>query len=232
MTTINICGKRGLGDILSTISLIIGSYKIEGHYIFHYPPGFDYTNTIAQLMSEYVPPSGLNITHEVDETFYSVRPNVCDRKFGIENLNKTYFFSVCKNHNHAPVVSKWVKNDGPIGLSLNCSNNNEFYPYREKFFPDDLNNQLNALVDEKNFVTLGRPYSVAESIQKMARCRYIVGIDGAWAHMAKSVGVPYILIRNGISRDLLLSMHSKSRNIKIIETAEIGRFIPQLRITP
>lgn len=229
---INICGSRGLGDLIATISFIITHHKKEiyrdckFHYIFNYPPGFDYPTSVDTLMKEYLPPSGLDITYETTSDFYSVRPSECNEKFGKENEFKTWFFSASRNIKYEPIVSMWEKNtQGPVGLNINCSNNNDQYPFREKFFPDYIDDQLRALIDEKNYVLLGRPFSVEETIKKMAKCRYIVGIDNAWAHMSKPMQIPYYLIRNGLRPEMARGLHSASKNVKILETHELNRVI-------
>lgn len=227
MQEIHICGKRGLGDIASTISNIIANYKKEGHYIFHYPPGFGYTQTIEDLMSEFIPVSGLQITFEVDETFYSIRPEVCNKKFGITNLNKTYFFSNSYNNTvNARMQTQWKGNqNGPIGLVNNYENWKSNYPYLEKFYPKELNDHINNLIDGVNYLTLGRPLTVAESIKKMAECRYIVGVDSAWAHISKCVNIPHYVVRNDLNKNLINKLHSNSTSVRIIETHDVLKFL-------
>jgi hypothetical protein len=56
---------------------------------------------------------------------------------------------------------------------------------------------------------LGKPYSLAESIERLSQCRLFVGIDSGYAHINYSVGAPAILIRNQATEEGLLRHATK-----------------------
>lgn len=228
MQVIHACGCRGLGDIISGTSNIIKTINQDSHIIFHFPPGFDYKTTVDTLMSEFTLPLGVNVTHELDETWFTIRKNVAVKRFQQEGLvpNKDWFFFASGGTTYVPFKTQWKGNaNGPICLSPNNENTNPYYPYPQKWFMPSLNDILMDLVDEEKYLFLGRPYSIKECIEKMSRCRYTVGVDGAWTHIANAMRVPYILVRNKLSKKIIDNMHKHHPSFKCIETYEIFSYL-------
>ncbi len=227
MKIYNICGKRGLGDIVASTSFILENLTEKSHLIFHLPKGFDYSTTLSVLFDEFIIPKNITVTYELDEEWSTVNIYKAFNKFPQSELSKTWFFMHhCGYGQYLPFKTKWKQNEnGPIGLSINNENHNKNYPYLEKFFDDGTNNFLSSMIDEKNYLFLGKPFSIKENIAKMSECRYVIGIDGAWAHIANSMRVPYFLVRNGMNMKLLKSVHKGHPCLKIIETNELTNYL-------
>lgn len=227
MNIINICGKRGLGDIISGISFVLQNIQADSHLIFHLPKNFDYPNTIRILMKEFELPYSHSVTHEVCEDWSSVSLQKAIQKFGKDGQNESWFFLDCNGkQQYMPFKTKWNGNkNGPIALSINNENTNPNYPYPEKFFDTKTNSILESFIDEKKYLFLGRPYTIEENIKKLSECRYAIGIDGAWTHAAHAMGVPYFLVRNQMNLELLESVHFSHPSLKIIETHEIFKYL-------
>lgn len=214
----HVCGKRGLGDLVSGISLFLHRLTVPSHIIFHYPPGFQYGKTIATLVDEFNIDNV--ISYEVDLEWFTISQAVAKKKLG-----KNHFFTSCFNHKYVPFRTQWKKNlHGPIGLCLNNENNNEGYPYKGKWFSKDINDKLLNLVDEKNYVLLGRPKSVKENIQIMSECKYVLGVDGAWTHAANSMRVPFYLTANQYDKEFF-DYHSQHPTITIIKEHEVFNYV-------
>jgi hypothetical protein len=227
MRIIHACGCRGLGDLVSGTSNIIRTIKEDSHIIFHFPPGFDYKTTVDTLMSEFVMPAGINVTHELDETWYTVRRHVALKKFGRETLDKDWFFFASGGSTYVPFKTAWQGNiNGPVAVSPNNENTNPQYPYPGKWFPEKLNSLIMNLIDEKKYLYLGRPFSIRECIDKMAVSRYAIGVDGAWTHIANAMRVPYILVRNDFDAKMMKRMHRAHPSIQFIETYQTLEYLP------
>lgn len=222
MQQIEICGKRGLGDLISGISRLL--------YIFEHPlclnfnaiPGHDYDNTIKSLMQEFAP----EVHYNVSFNWHTIDLKKAFLKFGKENHNQTWFFTNCYDHLYKPFKTQWLgDHTGPIALALNNENTVTRYPYPGKWFNNKVNSLLKDLIDEKNYLHLGRPYSIEENIAKLARCRYALGVDGAWVHACNAMRVPYVLVRNDLDFKIIKALHSRHPNLNVIETQEIFNFI-------
>lgn len=217
MKTLRVCGKRGLGDLISGFSKFFKTVSEPSHIIFHYPPGFQYKKTIATLVEEYNLPNV--VSHEVDLEWFTVNERVAKKRY------PDIFFTYCFNHVHLPFKTKWKPNtNGPIGLCLNNENNNPGYPYKSKWFSHSVNEKLLSLVDEKKYILLGRPKSVKENISIMSECRYVLGVDGAWAHAANSLRVPYFLSANSYDFSFY-KFHSKHPTLKLIKEEEVFNYV-------
>lgn len=226
MKTLHVCGKRGLGDIVAGISYILKNYQ-DIHIIYHYPPGYDYKTTIDLLMVEYNAKS-LNITYEIDESWYTVHKNVAAKKFGLENFTKTWIETPGARQRtpYLPFTTQWKGNTkGPICLTLNNENCNPTYPYPGKWFDYKTNDYLENLIDDKNYLWLGKPFSIAENIRRMSECRYIVGVDGAWAHIANSMRVPFIMVRNNLEKHIINETHPCHPTLNVIETSQVLNYL-------
>lgn len=225
MHTVYICGKRGLGDIISGTSRALKHLTQPTHYIFHYPPGFDYSTTVQTVMDEYIPNLSFPVTYETDETWFSISEVAARKKFGKENCNKTWFFTASINDTYLPFKTQWKGDSkGPICFVLNNENCNPQYPYPKKWFDPKLNEQLKNLIDDNVYLHLGRPLSVRESIDRMSRCRYVVGVDCGWAHAANAMRVPYKLVVNSYGKDFF-KFHSRHPSMKLIEASEVSRYL-------
>ena len=220
METIHACGKRGLGDIVKLTSTILTLYSNK-HIVFHFPPGFDYKSTIKTLMDQY-DLKEKNLTYEVDETWYTIDENVAKEHFG----DTPFIFKTNIGSSHYPFKQQWKGNtDSYVCLCLNNENTRSDYPYPEKWFDKKTDRFLNSLVDNKNYFVLGRPLSVQQNIDLMENCSLVIGTDGGWAHVANSMNVPYILVRNDISLNLMKHVHLGHPTLKIIETHDLLNYL-------
>ena len=227
MKTINVCGKRGLGDLVTTVSFILKKINSDSHIIYNYPSNFDYKSTFKTLMDEYLPHSLYNVTYEVNEEWSTVYPNKAIEHFGASGRNDTWFFGQGSvDDTYLKFKTKWKGNkSGPICLCLNNENHNPTYPYPEKWFDANTNDYLLSLVDNKNYFVLGRPLTVKQNIDLMANCSITLGVDGAWAHIANAMGVPFVLTRNDIDKTILNSVHTGHPTLKIIETHDLFNYL-------
>lgn len=226
MHVIHACGCRGLGDIVSGTSNIIRNLKQDSHIIFHFPPGFDYKTTFDTLMSEFTIPEEFKVTYEVDETWYTIDKRKARRHFSDLTPDIDWFFFASGGTKYIPFKTQWLGDvNGPIAIAPNNENTNIYYPYPGKWFPEKVNKLITDLIDEKKYLHLGKPFTVKECIDKMARCRYVVGVDGAWAHVANAMNVPYILVRNDFREDILHRLHYKNPTLTSIETYQVLEYL-------
>lgn len=197
MKTVYACGKRGFGDLVCGISYIIDSIKEDTHIIFFYRPYHQYEEKIPAILEEYLPLKDFKVTYEINHDWYSVSYEVCKKKFNYLREDDDWFFISANGGILRPFNTQWKEDkNGPIGLCLNNENTNIHYPMPGKWFDPKVNDLLTTLIDEKNYVTFGRMFSIQENIQKLARCRYVVGVDGAWAHICNALRAPYYLSTN------------------------------------
>ena len=227
-TNVDICGKRGLGDLVSGTSHILQKLDNDTHLTYWLPPGFNYSETIQQIIDQYTRNFHLNITYSVDESWSSVSYKKALLKFNAAEENILWFF----NEGNNPVGynlkfnTVWQGNkNGPVGLCLNNENTNPGYPYPEKWFDKTINDFLLKLVDNKNYYFLGRPRTITENIDIMSKCRYILGTDGGWMHVANSMRVPAYLVRNGLSLKIIKATHIQHPTLKIIETKDFCKYL-------
>lgn len=201
MNTVYVCGKRGFGDIVVGISKTIDSIKEDTHLVFCYRPYHQYEEKIPAVLNEYLPIEH-NVTYEINHEWYSIIYKVCKEKFAGLQENKDWFFTCSSGGLLRPFKTQWLGDkNGPIGLCLNNENTNSDYPMPGKWFSPQLNDYLRQLVDEKRYVAFGRMFSVAENIEKLSRCRYVIGVDGAWAHICNAMRVPFYLSLNNYTVD-------------------------------
>lgn len=224
MNTIYMCGKRGLGDIVCTISYILDYISKDSHIIFLYPPNHGYEEKIPIIINEYTP-TDYNVTYEVSSEWYSVNYDKAKIKFQNLQQGKDWFFSGSIGGKLRPFKTQWKKNvNGPIGLCLNNENTNSGYPMPGKWFEPKLNQVLNELIDEKNYVTFGRMFSISECINKLSLCRYVIGVDGAWAHICNAMRVPYYLTTNGYSENHYYHFFNKHPTLKYIPPEKVFEY--------
>lgn len=225
---IDICGKRGLGDLVTGTSRILQTLVNDTHLTYWLPSGFNYSETINQIIDQYTKNFHLNITYYVDESWSSVSHKKALEKFNVKDENKLWFFIEGNNPigSNLKFYTSWQGNKhGPVGLCLNNENTNPGYPYPEKWFDSKVNNFLLSLVDNKNYYFLGRPRSIKDNIEIMSNCRYILGTDGGWMHVANSMRVPAYLVRNNLALRILKATHVNHPTLKIIETNNIFEYL-------
>ncbi len=227
MKNINVCGKRGLGDIVSGTSFLLKSINHDVRLTYWLPPGFDYTQTLNVIIEQYSYSYPHKIELVVDETWSTVSFDRAVERFGVENFKKTWFFSgVYNTEPYIPFKDSWEENqNGPIGLTLNNENCNPNYPFQSKWFNEKLNNQLLKLIDNKRYFALGRPRSLQDNINVMKKCRYILGVENGWTHIANAMRVPFIISKNNFDMKFLLQHHSKHPCISIIEEYEVFKYL-------
>lgn len=225
MQTIYMCGKRGLGDIVVGLCNMIDTIQEDSHIIFYYPPNHEYENKIPELMKEVLPLKNLNITYEVSHDFYSIDGRVCRQKFKDKDFNREWFLSSSSSNVLRKFNTQWKGNtSGPIGLCLNNENTNVNYPMPGKWFDTKLNELLVSLIDEKKYVTFGRMFTITECIAKLAECRYVVGVDGGWAHICNAMRVPYYLSLNNYTPKHYDSFFKNHPTLKYIKQEEVLQY--------
>ena len=79
--------------------------------------------------------------------------------------------------------------------------------------------------DRQLYPRLGLPATFAESVAIMSACRYVVGIEGGWTHVAAAMNVPYYAVRNDWYRHSIEKIHHFHPTLEIIETYEMPAFI-------
>ena len=177
-------------------------------------------------MDEYTHNIHYNITYEVISKNYNVRIEKINLLMGKNNFQKTWFFSGCNGKRYLPFKTQWNSNrDGPVVLLTNNEGNNSGYPFPEKWFEPSIDNYLKGLMDEKKYIHVGRPKSIKESIEILANCSRVVGVDGGIIHICNAMNVPCILVRNKIDLDLMKRVHKGHSTIKIIETEQIYQYL-------
>lgn len=163
----------------------------------------------------------------MNEEWSSVSIKKAFKKFNKNEQNKTwYFINSLDTASYIRFRDAWLGDTkGPIGLCLNNENNNSGYPYPGKWFEDKLNSTLLQLVDNSTYYFLGRPYSIQQTIDIMTKCRYVVGVDGAWAHIANAMRVPFIMVRNNLPKKIINNTHRNHPTLKVIETQEVFDYL-------
>lgn len=226
MKKINICGKRGLGDIVSGTSLMLKTINSDARLTYWLPAGFDYKRTLNVIIYQYSAKYPHKIELEVNEGWATVNYEKAVEKFGKSNFNQSWFFLSCYKDCYLPFKDNWEKNsDGPIGLSLNNENCNPSYPFQFKWFNKNVNRELVKLVDDKNYFSLGRPRTLEENIEIMKKCRYVLGVENGLTHIANAMRVPFIISKNRFDMAVLNSHHSMHPCLKIVEEYEIFKYL-------
>ena len=113
--------------------------------------------------------------------------------------------------------------NGPIGVYLN----HEYQEIEEgtKFFNEQDNTFLQSLIDDKNYFSLGQPRTFEENVDIMTKCRYVIGLEGGWTHVANSMRVPYIICANQHPIDSIKKFHPNHPNLQIIDTRTMRDFL-------
>lgn len=232
MNEIVMCGKRGLGDVICGLSALLKTIKSDTHIKFCYPgdvPTYNYKVIFDTLMNNFeLPP--FNITHEYDSSWYTIDERKAIKLFGAENKGKTWWFSYTGNRTvYTPFKKKWEGNSrGPIALSLNYDefkDNPHNHLYGEKFFNKNINDMLMSLIDNKNYFLLDRHTTLQGCIDILAKCRYALGIEGAYTHLSNCTRTPYIIVRNDHKLKTITNCHHTHPALKVIETDSVGDYL-------
>jgi len=130
----------------------------------------------------------------------------------------------CTEHVYWPSTKKWLADqNGPIGIYLN----HEYQEIEEgtKFFNEQDNIFLQSLIDDKNYFSLGQLRTFEENVDIMTKCRYVIGLEGGWTHVANSMSVPYIICANQRPIDSIKKFHPNHPNLQIIDTQNMRDFL-------
>lgn len=231
MKIINVCGKRGLGDIIVTTGYILDQTKEDTHIIFNYPPGHRYKERFDFIMNEFVMPENVRVTYEVNHNWYTVNFFVAIDKFGDKNRYKTWFFSDMLGYGvYRPFKTQWDNNNQTsIGLVLNYTAEGKIsIPERsERLFSPFINNLLLDLVDNKNYFLIGgNVYEpLPDVINTIKKCKTLIGIDTSWAHIANCMRAPYLLCRNRMKLERVFNLYRDHPTLKVIEEEEIFKYL-------
>ncbi len=231
MKVLNICGKRGLGDLVATTAYILDQLTEDTHIIFNYPHGHGYVERFNFIMNEFIMPVGIKVTYEVNEDWSTVNILVANKKFGIENKNKTWVFSDKVGYGiYRPFKTTW-KGDtsGPIGLVLNYkASGASTIPQRPaRLFSTQINNLLESLIDNKRYYLIGGDVNepLRDVVDKIAACKMLIGIDTSWAHIANCMRVPYMLCRNKLNLETIFLLYYDHPTLKVIEESELFNYL-------
>lgn len=211
------------------MSKLLCSINQDTHVVCHYPSGYEYDVVIPSLMESFALPKQYNITYEYTTEQCTVSERDAAMWFGAENEDITWFFSGNhSDHHYFPFKKKWKSNtDGPIALSLNHLWGNEKHPLIYKFFKRELNDRLEDLAVKYpyRFITIGRPKTILESVDIMENCRYVLGVEGGWTHVANAMRVPCVVTNNGFRTRSILAVHRQHPNIQVIDTVVIDKYL-------
>lgn len=235
-------GPSGLGDFVSSTSFFLtNNLKENSHIVFHIPTknrGYESRVTAVISMFEDIP---YRLTYEFDNSGSSgsgfddgegVSSKYCMSAFS--NFNKLENKQQCKfvyrhdttsaNHQYWPSKKKWEANlNGPIGIYLNHEFQN--IEVETKFFNEQDNLYLHSLIDNHNYFSLGQPRTFEENLDIMAKCRYIIGLEGGWTHVSHSMRVPYIICANKRPLNEIKKFHPKHPKLQIIDTQNMHDFL-------
>ena len=178
------------------------------------------------------------LTHEVDTSWASIHVKECIKKFGKEgrdqpttsNIDPLWFLRDLYPEEYWPFKTKWLKNhNGPIAIAPNHElfikesfRRGELY---NKFFTDEDNDYLLSLIDGTNYIHLGVHYSIKQNIQIMSQCRYVVGVEGGWTHIANAMDVPFVIVANKRGARAPLKVHQGHRRLRVIEVDEMRDYM-------
>lgn len=235
-------GPSGMGDFVASTSFFL-THKLneDAHIVFHIPTtnrGYELRIAAVISMFENIP---YNVTYEFDNSGSSgvglhdgdgVSSKYCLSAFSdfnkITNKNQYKFIyrheSFSTQHRYWPSKIKWEANkNGPIGIYLNHEYQN--LEVSSKFFNEQDNLFLHSLIDNHNYFSLGQPRTFQENLDIMAKCRYVIGLEGGWTHVSHSMRVPYIICANQRPLNEIKKFHSKHPNLQIIDTENMRDFL-------
>lgn len=223
-------GESGLGDFVSSTSFFLTHHFHEdSHIVFHLPiEKRQYEQRICDVMSmwENIP---YKLTYEFDCSGAHRPISKAHNEFiKISNFKQYKFLYrhdvICTKHLYWPCIKKWkANNQGAIAIY----NNHEYraLEVQSKFFNKQDSKTINALIDNKNYFGLGKEHSFEENLEILSNCRYAIGLEGGWTHVANSMRVPYIVCANQRPWNKILQHHSAHPNFKIIDTVNMFDYL-------
>jgi hypothetical protein len=132
-------------------------------------------------------------------------------------------------HRYIRFKKQWQPNeDGTIAIYLNHPHvKAHSLENQAKFFTLAQTYSLRTLVDRNPqiYQTIGLPRSFNESVDIMSKCRYVVGIEGGWTHVAHAMNVPYYAVRNRWDIESINTIHQYHPTLEIIETSDIPTYL-------
>jgi hypothetical protein len=232
MKVVHMCGTRGLGDIVASTSFVLDKVNKDTHIVFHYPEEKGYRQKFDVLMSEFVMPEEYSVTYQVDEGWSTVSYKVALQRFGKETENQDWYFSSKIGYGcYRQFKSQWIPNDnGPIGIVLShMTQNGEIlteknYPIFGRLWSPEISKMLEDLVDNSRYVRIGggyNPLEIVDQIEKMRICKKVIGFDTAWAHIANCMRVPYVLCKNSLTYDNVITRYRDHPSLTIISEEEL-----------
>ena len=224
-----------MGDIIASLSLFYSKYlKSDCHLIFHYPDGHGYSQLIQSIMQSLERPP-FQVSYEIDYSWSTVGEDTAVDKFGVEGkwgettseASTVWFFTgTYKKHLYWPFKTLWGGDiKGPVALSINHEDFNEHHPIISKFFSTEDNQYLMSLVDNKNFFLLGEHHDYQTNLDIIAKCRYVLGIEGGWTHVTNAMRAPFVVITNKRDPVAPAKVHSGHPNLRIRSVEEMYRYL-------
>lgn len=239
---VHVIGRRGVGDIVSGLSLFFKRYlKTNAHFIGHFPPGHNYENTFPSIMEAFdFSNSPFKVTYEYLNTNYSINvkkgfknfPNAAPLETATDQNFNEFVCPLNNFHNELywPFKKKWKRDfKGPILLTLNHEHYNEHHPVFPKFFDPEINDKLRNLVDNKRIYELGVHHSFEKNLELISSSIFSIGIEGGWTHITNCMRAPFIIVRNNRSVQTNRNVHPKHPSLRIIELDKMFKY---LKINP
>jgi hypothetical protein len=234
MRTVEIPGisSPGPGDIVAGLSSIISKQREDTHFVIYVKRGFGLPRIMSDIIEEFDPPHGLKITYEVIEGNHD-DPNDLPCKHSKEAFSKykkkdfeeTWDLIRYKHNSlgygkYLDFKRQWKKNiDGPILLSLNTEDREfvETHPFPQKWLDWTTNDLLKSYVDDKNVYQItGELRSFQDNLKLMEECKFILGIDCRWAHIANCMNVPYVMMMANWSYEDVKDMYKSHPTLRIV----------------
>lgn len=234
MKTIEIYGKLGLGDLVSSLSLYLKQIKEDTHFIFYLPAERNLNELVTFIIKEYLHNLTHRFTYEVVE---DRSKNIQDftravEIKGVRDLNTTWYHTTYDWQQYLPFKTQWISNtDGPIALNLNYEGEEEWHMKHhvapEKFFDKKTNDRLLQLVDNKRFIKLGTNagHSLQDNVRIISTCRYVIGIENGWTHVCNAMRAPCIVPINNWTKTAILWLHRDHKTLKVIDNKDLYNYL-------
>lgn len=230
---IDICGKIGLGDHIQVLSWILTRHKEDLFLRIHSDPNsiIDHNYIYSVLLSEFKLASNQKINYIVLHDWFEYNENRANRIFKDKTRNIDWYFAGGNDeqqyHQYTPFEKQWINNkSGIIALSLNHLGwiGSEDSLLGPKFFTSNTHFSLLSLHNSKYYYCLGSEYnSLSQEIDIIKNCRYILGIEGAWTHIAHCMNIPYISF---LSKEFdVRAFHPNHPNLRLIDVKDMFEFL-------
>lgn len=241
MNTVHICGKRGLGDYVQSLAYIFLHRKDDIHFIFYCKKDFryDYTGLFDTILANFQLAPNQKVSYEINYKWSTVLEEEADKFFSSKIKNKEWYFTAGKDINkpfkYTPFKKQWTPDlNGKVALSLNHDivpqwlrenqDHKKTNLLLSKFFDIKTHFSLLKLHNTKYYYCLGLKYgSLQEEINVLEKCKCVVGIEGAWTHIAHCMNVPYISIRGTGWK--VEKFHPSHPNLTVIDNTEIFNYM-------